>query len=164
MILSPDLLMIVKGSYDWNPDRLYWAWRCVMAELIKSEGPIVFMVGLPGAGKTTWIAQNQQPGVVYLDATLSRRRERRDLLRQILGPSDFSCNPPARLGRIVTAVYIDTPLGICLERNAQRPPNRQVPEKSIRAMARSLAAVPPSVEEGFYDMLQIKTPAIPTGE
>ena len=45
----------------------------------------------------------------------------------------------------VEAVFFDTPIEICMERNAAR--HRIVPEEAIREMARKLR--PPAFDEGF---------------
>lgn len=48
-------------------------------------------------------------------------------------------------GAAVEAVFFDTPLPVCLERNAAR--DRVVPEEAMKAMAAKL--VPPDLSEGF---------------
>jgi predicted kinase len=135
---------------------------------------IVLLVGLPGSGKSTYAAglgagvlssdsirflladderdqtiharvfatlryllvqrlEIQRP-VTYIDATHLTRAERQpylDLARQ--------------RGAEVEAVFFNTPLGICLERNRRR--RRQVPEDVLTTMAAKLQA--PTYEEGF---------------
>jgi predicted kinase len=80
------------------------------------------------------IAQGQVQEVIY-DATNTRRRYRREIIRlcRALG-----------FGTII-AVWLDTPLSLCLERNLQR--DRQVPESVIYRMARQLENAPPSLNE-----------------
>jgi predicted kinase len=52
----------------------------------------------------------------------------------------------ARLyGAVAEALFFDTPVEVCMQRNARR--NRVVPEEAIRAMAERLR--PPRPEEGF---------------
>jgi predicted kinase len=135
---------------------------------------IVVLVGLPGSGKTTWLRERSLPalssdetrrllcgavenqsinrlvfsamrellrrrleagaGVTYLDATSLALWERRAWIR---------CAELLDCG--IEALYFDTPLDVCLERNRLR--ERVVPEEAMRLMARRLT--PPTVEEGF---------------
>ena len=82
------------------------------------------------------ITAGKAAGVIY-DATNVRRRHRREFIQAARG-----------LGyRPLTGVWIDTPLAVCLARNAGR--SRQVPPEVIEKMSRQLAAVPPTATEGF---------------
>ena len=72
--------------------------------------------------------------VTYIDATNLSRKERKNWIKF------------ARLaGCEIEALYFETPLEICLERNRGR--ERRVPEDVIREMAQKLTA--PQIEEGF---------------
>jgi predicted kinase len=135
---------------------------------------VVVAVGLPGSGKSTWLepygarvlssdavreeltgdARDQSANarvfamlrarlderlrsgeeLTYIDATNLVRRDRKPFLRMA-----------RQAGACVEAVWFDTPLAVCLERNAAR--ERQVPAHVIELMAARL--VPPSLEEGF---------------
>jgi predicted kinase len=135
---------------------------------------IVVLVGLPGSGKSTWLARQGAPTlssdevrrlladdptnqsihgcvfrtlryllkerlaigrpVTYIDATHLTRRGRLPYIR--LGE---------RFGCEVEAVFFDTPIEVCQERNRLR--ERVVPQDVIERMARKMT--PPSREEGF---------------
>jgi len=135
---------------------------------------LLVLVGLPGSGKSTWAARQafsslssdairlliaddpaiqtihrqvfatlrylarqrlelRRP-VTCIDATSLTRWERRPWIRLA---QDACCD--------VEAVFFDTPLEVCLERNGRR--ERVVPEDAVREMARRME--PPSVQEGF---------------
>jgi predicted kinase len=135
---------------------------------------LVVLVGLPGSGKSTWASQQPFPAlssdavrlmiaddptvqtihrrvfatlrylarqrlelkrpVTCIDATSLTRWERRPWIRLA---QDADCD--------AEAIFFDTPLEVCLERNSRR--DRVVPADAVREMARKLE--PPSLEEGF---------------
>jgi predicted kinase len=135
---------------------------------------ICLLAGLPGSGKSTWLERlgvtalssdstralliddptNQaihgrvfatlryllrhrlelRRPVTYIDATNLTRKDRRPYIKTAdLYDAD------------VEVVFFDTPLEICMERNAAR--HRIVPGEAIRDMARKLR--PPAFDEGF---------------
>ena len=135
---------------------------------------IVLLCGLPGSGKSTWLARTGMQGIssdhvrelLADDPTDQSLHDRvfetmRYLLRQrlMLGRPvtyvDATHLTPAErapyvgmargYGCEIEAVFFDAGLEVCLARNASR--ERRVPDEAMRAMAAKL--VPPSVEEGF---------------
>jgi len=135
---------------------------------------IVITVGLPGSGKSTYLKRRglnaissdevrrliaDEPAdqsiharvfatirylirqrlavgrpVTYVDATHLTRWERRPYIRLA-----------RRHGVTIDALFFDTPVEICIERNKRR--ERVVPEEAIRRMVLVMQA--PVVEEGF---------------
>jgi predicted kinase len=83
--------------------------------------------------------------VTYIDATNLTKRERRPYIKIA---ASYGC--PAE------ALFFDTPLEVCLERNRSRA--RQVPEEVLRMMAAKLE--PPAMEEGFTSVTVISTSAV----
>jgi predicted kinase len=148
-----------------------------------AEKKVVVLVGIAGSGKSTWAKQSVLSSdeirrllrddptdqtihrtvfrtmrdllrrrlelgmpVTYIDATNLTRRERRPYIKI---SSMYGCE--------AEAVFFDTPLEICLERNRAR--QRNVPEQVLRTMAAKLQ--PPSTDEGFTTVVVISTSAEP---
>jgi len=139
------------------------------------------LVGLPGSGKTTWAAR-QPCSVLSSDAmrlliaddpaiqTIHRQvfatlrnlaRQRLDLHRPVTcidstALTRWERRPWLRLAEKAgcegEAIFFDTPLEICLARNAHR--DRVVPAEVVREMARRLE--PPSIREGFARVITLR--------
>ena len=135
------------------------------------------MVGLPGSGKSTWLAQkgigaissDEIRGLLADDPTDQTIHGRvfatvRYLIRQRLAigrPETYvdATNLTRKDRRQfiviakawrceIDAVFFDVPLEVCIARNRQRP--RQVPEEALRLLASKLQ--PPTLEEGFANI------------
>jgi predicted kinase len=150
---------------------------------------IVLAIGLPGSGKSTWfrrrglvplssdllrqllydnaadqrdpdrvfrllrrlLAERLELGrpVSYVDATNLTRRERAPFFRLA-----------RQYGAKVEALFFDTPLEQCLQRNEQR--RRRVPEGAVRRMAARLE--PPTFAEGFSRIVRVRPRVAPRRE
>ena len=74
MIVNPDsFLYDESGTYVWSVERVKAAWaeaqKAWAFYLDLRPKRAVLLVGMPGSGKSTWLAANQRPNVVYFDAT-----------------------------------------------------------------------------------------------
>jgi hypothetical protein len=148
-VVSPDDYRVGgDGVYRFDPGLEPGVWfsaHGTFAALLSRAdvSKAVMLVGVPGAGKSTWLAAHKKPGVVYFDATMVQARSRADLIkiaRQARKP--------------IEAIVLATPLEECLQRNRNRSQDRFVPEDRIREMAASLSTMPPVLSEGFSDIRQ----------
>lgn len=135
---------------------------------------VILLVGLPGSGKSTYAARQGWPVLasdeirrVLLDDARDQGANRavfallRRLLRMRLELGrPVTCVDATNLtvmerrpyvktaqmyGAEIEAVYLDVPVGVCMQRNLGRA--RVVPPEVVERMAGRLVA--PSVEEGF---------------
>jgi len=142
---------------------------------------LVVLVGLPGSGKSTWAARQpfsilSSDGIRLLIAddpaiqTIHRRvfatlrrlaRQRLELHRpstciDATSLTRWERRPWIRLADDADcdaeAIFFDTPLEVCLDRNSRR--ERVVPAAVVRDMARRLE--PPSIEEGFARVITLR--------
>ena len=80
---------------------------------------------------------------IVLDATHTRRNARTKMIRY--------CR--AHGARRIVGYWFNTPIDVCLTRNKVR--DRKVPNEVIRVMHDRLKTTPPTLEEGFDDLIQV---------
>lgn len=138
-------------------------------------------VGLPGSGKSTYLARR---GVNAISSDEIRRLiadnpEDQTVHRQVFAAIRYLLRQRIAIGRAVSYVdathltrwerrpyvrlarryhcklevlFFDVPVDLCIQRNRRR--NRVVPEEAIRKMAARLQ--PPTRDEGFTRIVRIK--------
>jgi len=135
---------------------------------------IVLLIGLPGSGKSTWVAQQDATAISSdavrhlladdaTDQTIHGRvfatmryllRHRLAIGRPVTYIDATHLTPGERkpyaeiaawYGADLEAVFFDVPIDVCIARNLGRA--RVVPEEAIRLMAQKLR--PPTLAEGF---------------
>lgn len=147
-VISPDAYLInEEGEYEWSPPRAKAAWDSAYDALKEaladdSTEELVLMCGIPGAGKSTWLQNHRQEGVVYFDATFTNRRARKGVIR-------FA----QEFGVPYSILVLNTPLSICSERNDTRTPDRRVPDAVMDRMQGSLLRDLPTKWEGFDEIV-----------
>ena len=124
---------------------------------------IVFC-GLQGSGKSTFYARRFGDTHVRLNLDMLRTRHREDVLLHaclavqqpfVADNTNVTPSPRARYAALARAAgyqsaecyWFDTPVEVCLARNATRDERRRVPDLAIYGTAKKL--VPPTRAEGF---------------
>jgi predicted kinase len=153
VVRADDFRADEHGVYSHEGDLGIIAWRMAQRsfnELVQEVDLVIALAGAPGAGKTTWLKENQQPGVLYLDSTLARRKTRRDV-----------CEMATAAGRPIYCVFLDVDLEVCLTRNATRSPDRRVPSSNIEQAHHRLTVCPPDVDEGWRRVRRLGPVRVP---
>lgn len=123
--------------------RLWTSERNRDAALAAAASPadVIVVCGVPGSGKRTWArtAAGERPAAILFDAALPGRRHRRPIVEAA-----------RQHGARVSAIRIDVPLVVALNRNAARFPDKVVPEASLRTVYERFEL--PTREEDFDDV------------
>ena len=150
MHINPDHFLETPEGRRYSHERNAEAWRRCFAALddaLRASSPrstIYLMVGCQASGKSTWARAKyrEDPNVIIFDAILVKKSERRPILEAA-----------ARHHVPAVAVWLQTPLEVCVDRNQRRPLDEVVNERGMRNV---FAAVePPEHSEGFVDVIVV---------
>ena len=155
MHINPDHFLQTDRGRVFTPERNRHVWESSYSALERTLGEIArpatvyLLVGPQGAGKSTWVKNRPlAEAAVYFDAILVKRSERAEILSRI-----------KPFGAQVIAVWLQTSLLACLERNAARPADEAVNEKALRNVYAALEA--PSLSEGFDAIIEVPHDRLP---
>ena len=150
MHINPDHFLETENGRVITPELNRRAWERCYESLEAALGEalpgtrVFVIVGPQGAGKSAWVRSRapELAPAIFFDAILVKRSEREPILAAA-----------RRHGVPAVAVWMRTPLDLCISRNAGRPADEIVPEQAIRNV---FAAVePPSPEEGFERVIEV---------
>lgn len=152
--INPDDFLRTPEGRVWTPERNRQAWdqalvavrRALTSLQLAGKPSLLYVVcGIQGSGKSTWIRENgaRLAPCVFFDAALPGVRHRAPLIAIA-----------RELGSAVRGVWINTPLGLALQRNAARTPDERVPEEAILSVSGQFE--PPHTAEGFEEVTEIK--------
>ncbi len=136
---------------------------------------VVILIGLQGAGKSTFRGQRfvETHAVVSKDLLRDHRRPERRQRRLVMAAlasglsvvvDDTHSSVQERAGVIATArfcgarvvgYFFESPLHECAARNQSRPARTRAPDVGLLAAARRMIA--PSHAEGFTELLTVRT-------
>lgn len=126
-IFSPDAVLSRSGRYNWSPENVVQAWR----EEYKRFGRALQLIERAG-----------DRVILAWDATFINAISRCPVINMAAG---------AKMR--VEGLYFDTPLDLCLERNARRSPDRRVPEEKIRNWAAAFEE--PRLHEDYDTLIHV---------
>ena len=143
MHINPDHYLQTEMGRVITPERNQKAWQCCFQALqhalsLPTLRNAYLLIGCQGSGKSTWAKQHliAHPHDLIFDAILVKKSERQPILQHI------------NLAKVpCIAVWFQTPLDMCLARNAQRPLDEQVHQQALHNVYHALEA--PSLDEGF---------------
>jgi hypothetical protein len=150
-VFNPDDYLITSEGRVFTNERSAIAWESLHSDMdalfsaADSDTRLFIVMGVQGAGKTTWIRTNHEAlgaSAVFLDAALPAKRHRVRALTLA-----------KRFGIRTIAIWIKVPLQQALAQNAQRRSDEVVPESAVRSVFSLLEA--PSIAEGFDEVIVV---------
>ena len=150
MHINLDDFLDTGNGRNWTPERNAEAWKrsfaalAVALEQATDKTTVYVVIGAQASGKTTWARTKaaEDPNAVLFDAILVRKSERLPILTS-----------SRAAGLPVIAIWLKTPLDVCVARNAARSINELCDEEGLRNVFAALEA--PSLEEGFAAVQEV---------
>jgi predicted kinase len=149
--INPDHYLETETGRVFTPERSDGAWQRAYSALsvalsnAHARTELYVVVGVQGAGKSTWIASNinrLSVHAIFFDAALPAKLHRERVVAHAL-----QCDVPA------IAVWVNVPLEVALARNRERADDEQVPEAAVRSVFAMLER--PTTEEGFARVIEV---------
>ncbi|MGY4828215.1 hypothetical protein ACVNIS_06535 [Sphaerotilaceae bacterium SBD11-9] len=150
--INPDHFLNLETAEMVTKEDVANAWEAtytLLAERLATLGKaatLYVVFGLQGGGKSTWVAQNAKRlgcSSVFLDGPLPSRRHRK---RALDIAQEAGCK--------AIAVWVNTPLNQALAQNSSRRGLARIKEEAIMHVHQHLE--PPSLEEGFAEVIEVK--------
>lgn len=153
MHINPDHYLQTAHGRLTTPERNAEAWSKCYAALddalaaATSATRLYVLIGAQGSGKSVWARRqaNEEADCVLFDAILVKRSERAPILARA-----------QQRGVPAVAVWLQTPLDVCLSRNAARPADEIAGERGLRNVYQALE--PPTLTEGFAAIVIVPYP------
>jgi predicted kinase len=149
MYLNPDHYLETDSGRVFTAERNAVAWQQLYADLFEAlkERPrqIIMVIGVQGAGKSTW-ARNRQSDVgdpIYVDYSFATRRSRSRIIEIAKAA-----------GVQVSVVWIRVSLETALSRNRGRQADEVVPDDAVKNVFNIFE--PPSLSEGFQEVVVVE--------
>ena len=150
MHINPDHFLSTEAGRVVTHERNVQAWRLSYLafqqalEQASYLAEVYVLIGAQGAGKSTWAKSfhQEQPNAIIFDAILVKAEERLPII-----------SAAQVRGIPVIAVFFDTPLSVCLVRNAKRPEDEVVSEQALKNVFSAIEW--PELSEGFSQILHV---------
>jgi len=150
MHINLDDFLDTGSGRIWTVERNAEAWKrsfaafAIALEQATQKTTVYVLVGAQASGKTTWARAKaaEDPNAILFDAIFVKKSERLPILKSARGA-----------GVPVIAVWLKTPLDVCVARNAVRSVNELCDEEGLGNVFAALE--PPSLEEGFVGIVEV---------
>ena len=103
-------------------------------------------VGIPGSGKSTFLLQHDAHDRVFFDAGFTHPGQRRGMANRI-----------RNAGKRSVMVFVDATAEAAARRHLNRAQRRRVSFEKLRVMADRLAQSPPSLDDGFDELVVVRS-------
>ncbi|KER72693.1 hypothetical protein HR51_08775 [Burkholderia cepacia] len=146
MHLNPDHYLQTDAGRVFTIERNAAAWEQLYADLsaalLTDRRRIVMVIGVQGAGKSTW-TRNQvstSNDTIYVDSTFATANRRSNVIAIAKAA-----------GVPISAVWLKVELETALRRNRSRPIDEIVPDAAVENVFKIFE--PPSLGEGFCEVV-----------
>jgi predicted kinase len=146
---NPDHYLQTEAGRVFTVERNAVAWERLYVDLLTAlkerPRPIIMVIGVQGAGKSTWTRNNlSEPcNVIYVDYSFATKRSRSRVIEMAKAA-----------GVQVSVVWVKASLETALRRNKGRTADEVVPDDALEHVFRIFE--PPSPAEGFQEVILVE--------